>query len=110
MEKIIIEPAQKTLCMSKTKFTTIGASRSLMSSMEAAINNMIQEIKKPVDPEINGSARKAELQSIKQTATDCKELIIERQRLGQMVKDLESSGEISESKDYSGGFAERFSK
>ena len=28
---------------------------------------MIDEIKKPVDPEINGSARKAELQSIKQS-------------------------------------------
>ena len=52
--------------MSKPKFTTIGASRRLMSSMEIAIENMIEEIKKPVDPEINGSARKAELQSIKQ--------------------------------------------
>jgi len=81
-----------------------------MSSMEIAIDNMIEEIKKPVDPEINGSARKAELQSIKQTATDCKELIIERQRLAQMVKDLESSGDIKDIKDYSGGFAERFSK
>ena len=40
-----------------------------MKSMETAIDNMIEEIKKPVDPEINGSARKAELQSIKQTAT-----------------------------------------
>ena len=30
--------------------------------MEEAIDNMIEEIKKPVDPEINGSARKAELQ------------------------------------------------
>ena len=78
--------------------------------MEIAIDNMIEEIKKPVDPEINGSARKAELQSIKQTATDCKELIIERQRLAQMVKDLESSGDIKDIKDYSGGFAERFSK
>ncbi len=78
--------------------------------MEEAINNMIEEIKKPVDPEINGSARKAELQSIKQTATDCKELIIERQRLEQMVKDLKTSGEIDEAKDYTGGFAERFSK
>lgn len=78
--------------------------------MEEAIDNMIEEIKKPVDPEINGSARKAELQSIKQTATDCKELIIERQRLEQMVKDLKSSGEIDEAKDYTGGFAERFSK
>lgn len=96
--------------MSKSKFTTINASQRLMSSMEEAINNMIEEIKKPVDPEINGSARKAELQSIKQTATDCKELIIERQRLEQMVKDLKSSGEIDEAKDYTGGFAERFSK
>ena len=78
--------------------------------MEEAINNMIEEIKKPVDPDVNGSARKAELQSIKQTATDCKELIIERQRLEQMVKDLKSSGEIDEAKDYTGGFAERFSK
>tara|TARA_R110000772_G_scaffold159379_1_gene270557 strand:- start:136 stop:426 length:291 start_codon:yes stop_codon:yes gene_type:complete len=96
--------------MSKSKFTTIGASKRLMSSMEIAIENMIEEIKKPVDPEINGSARKAELQSIKQTATDCKELIIERQRLSQMVKDLETSGDIQSAKDYSGGFAEKFSK
>jgi hypothetical protein len=81
-----------------------------MRSMEVAINNMIEEVKKPVDPEINGSARKAELQSIKQTATDCKELIIERQRLEQMVKDLKDNGEIDQSKDYTGGFAERFSK
>ena len=57
-----------------------------MESMQIAINNMIEEIKKPVDPEINGSARKAELQSIKQSAIDCKELIIERQKLVQMVK------------------------
>ena len=78
--------------------------------MEVAINNMIDEIKKPVDPEINGSARKAELQSIKQTATDCKELIVERQRLEQMIKDLTNNGSIEEVKDYSGGFAEKFSK
>ena len=71
---------------------------------------MIQEIKKPVDSEINGSARKAELQSIKQTAIDCKELIVERQKLEQMVKELNENGQIEEDKDYSGGFAERFSK
>ena len=93
-----------------SKFTTISASQRLMRSMEVAIDNMIEEVKKPVDPEINGSARKAELQSIKQTATDCKELIIERQRLEQMVKDLKSDGEIDQAKDYTGGFAERFSK
>tara|TARA_R110002020_G_scaffold40551_3_gene119811 strand:- start:493 stop:792 length:300 start_codon:yes stop_codon:yes gene_type:complete len=96
--------------MSKSKFTTVEAAQRLMNSMEIAINNMIDEIKKPVDPEINGSARKAELQSIKQTATDCKELLVERQRLEQMIKDLKDSGEIEQAKDYTGGFAERFSK
>ena len=96
--------------MSRKKFTTVEAAQRLMASMEVAINNMIDEIKKPVDPEINGSARKAELQSIKQTATDCKELLVERQRLEQMIKDLRTDGAIEEAKDYSGGFAERYSK
>lgn len=94
----------------KNDFTTIGASTRLMDSMAVAIDNMIEEVKKPVDPEVNGSARKAELQSIKQTAIDCKELIVERQRLEQMVKDLKQNGEIEADKDYSSGFAERFSK
>ena len=92
------------------KFQTIEASRRLMDSMAVAINNMIEEVKRPVDPEAGGAARKAELQSIKQTATDCKELIVERQRLEQMIKDLQTNGGIEEVKDYSGGFAERYSK
>jgi len=111
MIKSTIAPDLKIFYMSsKNKFTTVSAAKRLMKSMEAAIDNMIDEVKKPVDPEINGSARKAELQSIKQTATDCKELIIERQRLEQMIKDLNSGGEIEGIKDYTGGFAERFSK
>ncbi len=96
--------------MSATKFTTISAAQRLMKSMEVAINNMIDEVKRPVDPEAGGSARKAELQSIKQTAVDCKELLVERQRLEQMVKDLKSNGSIEQEKDYSGGFAEKFSR
>ena len=96
--------------MQKSKFTTIDASQRLMASMEVAINNMIEEVKKPVDPEAGGSARKAELQSVKQTAIDCKELLVERQKLEQMVKELKENGEIEEQKDYSGGFAEKFSK
>lgn len=96
--------------MSKSKFTTLEAATRLMNSMEMAINNMIEEVKRPVDPELNGAGRKAELSSIKQTALDCKELLIERQRLEQMTKDLKSDGEIKKEQDYSGGFAERFSK
>ena len=41
--------ARKTCCMSSKKFTTIDAAKRLMASMEVAINNMIEEIKKPVD-------------------------------------------------------------
>jgi len=94
----------------KTKFSTVAASRRLLSSMEIAINNMIDEIRKPVDSELSGSQRKAELQSIKQTATDAKELLIEYQRLEQLIKTLKESGQIKEEQDYSGGFAEKFSK
>ena len=46
--------------MSKFEFTTMSAAQRLMNSMEIAIDNMIEEIKKPVDPEAGGSARKAE--------------------------------------------------
>ena len=88
--------------MSKKKFTTIDAAQRLMQSMEVAVNNMIEEIKKPVDPDAGGSSRKAERQSIKQTAVDCKELIVERQRLVQMVKELKRKGEKEKEKDYTG--------
>jgi len=92
------------------KFSTVDAAVRLMDAMAIAIDNMIEEVKKPVDPEINGSARKAELQSVKQTAVDCKDLIRERQSLEYMVKEFNENGEIEEDKDYSGGFAEKFSK
>ena len=48
--------------------------------------------------------------SKKNFTTDCKELLVERQRLEQMIKDLRDNGQIEQAKDYSGGFAERFSK
>jgi hypothetical protein len=78
--------------------------------MENAIDNMILEIRKPVDQELSGSQRKAELQSIKQTAVDARELLQERQRLEEMIKTLMETGEIDEQADFSGGFAEKFSK
>lgn len=71
---------------------------------------MIEEIKKPVDPDITGSARKAELQSIKQTAVDARELLQERQRLEEMIRSLRDSGGMEQVSDFSGGFAEKFAK
>lgn len=81
-----------------------------MSSMEIAIDNMIDEVRRPVDPEAGGSARKAELQSIKQTAVDCKELLLERQRLAELIEDLKDNKQLEEEQDFSGGFAEKMSK
>lgn len=93
------------------EYNSIDVSIRLMDSMSIAIENMIDEIRKPVDQEITGSARKAELQSIKQTAIDCKELIIERQKLSEMIKEFEKNGTFDNtSSDFSGGFAEKFSK
>jgi hypothetical protein len=95
---------------SKNSFDNIGTANRLIAAMEIAIENMIQEIQKPVDQELSGSQRKAELQSIKQTAIDAKELIIEREKLQTLINQLHEHGEISEQKDYSGGFAEQYSR
>jgi hypothetical protein len=78
--------------------------------MQDAIDNMIEEIRKPVDPEAGGAARKAELQSIKQTAVDCQELIKKYAELDDMKKQMADTGTVKEDKDYTAGFAERFKK
>jgi len=94
----------------EVKFTTAQAAKNLISAMEAAIQNMTEEIRKPVDPDLTGSARKAELQAIKETALACKELIVERQKLEQLIGDIQDSGGFEEEKDFKGGFAERMAK
>lgn len=48
--------------------------------------------------------------SLLQTAVDARELLQERQRLEEMIRSLKDSGGMSEENDFSGGFAERFSK
>ena len=102
-----------TFCMSSkaVNFSTLEAATKLLSSMEHAINNMIEEIKKPVSPDLVGSARKAELSSIKQTVVDARELLQERQKIEEMIASLSEKGEISSNvSDFSGGFAEQFAK
>ena len=38
--------------MSRNSFTTVDASKRLMKSMEDAIDNMIEEVKKPIDQDV----------------------------------------------------------
>lgn len=95
---------------SQKKYDSVQTAQRLVEAMQIAIENMIQEIQKPVDQDLSGSQRKAELQAIKQTAVDAKELIVERERLEQLIKTLKDNGELQEQRDYSGGFAEQYSK
>ncbi len=94
----------------RVKFTTKQAAIDLLESTEVAIQNMISEIRKPVDPDLTGSQRKAELQSIKQTAVDAKEMLQIRQQLEEMIRSLNEGGSIEEQKDFGSTFAERYAK
>jgi len=96
--------------MSDSTNFTLTAAVNLLKATETAIQNMTEEISKPVDPELNGSGRKAELASIKQTAVDAKELLMIRQEIEQMIKNAQEHGSLEEMQDFGGGFAERHSK
>jgi len=96
--------------MSKNKVSTLDFARRLLESTEIAISSLIEEVKKPIDTESSGSARKAELQSVKMAIVDARELIQERQRLEEMIKSLEAGDDLGDDADFGAGFAEQFSK
>lgn len=97
--------------MSKSpKFSTIEAAQQLLISMEHAITNLIEEVRKPIPQELVGAARKAELSAIKQTVADARELLQERQKIEEMIATLKDDGELGQDADYSSGFAEEFAK
>jgi hypothetical protein len=91
-------------------FDTATASKELINSMEIAIRNMTEELRKKPDQELSGSARRSELLSYKETALACKELILERQKLIQTAQEFEQNGELKEKSDFGQGFAETFAK
>lgn len=94
--------------MKKKKFNTAVEMQSFLESMEGAIRNMVAEIKKPVDPDLTGSSRKAELQAIKQTAADCKDMFRMRMETEKMLRELQENGGVEEERDFSEGFAEKY--
>lgn len=91
-------------------FDSVKAGEELLHAMSIAIENITEEIKKPVDKELSGSQRRSELQSIKQSAIDAKDLITEYQKLEQMLKELKKTGQIKDDVDFSSGFSEKFAK
>ena len=91
------------------KFKEVDAIKRLQKAIESAIENTTNEVARGVDPETTGSARKAELQSIKTAALDARELIVEHQKLTTMLEELKESNSNTTEIDWSGGFAEEFS-
>jgi len=91
------------------KFREVEAIKKLQKAIESAIENTTNEVARGVDPETTGSARKAELQSIKTAAFDARELIVEHQKLTSMLEELKESSRNNSEIDWSGGFAEEFS-
>lgn len=83
---------------------------NLLASIDTAIKNITDEISKPIDQELSGSQRKAELQAVKQSAMDCSELIRERASIAERIKQLMEDGKMEEDKSFSGGFAESMSQ
>lgn len=94
----------------KRQFSSIKAGEELLEAMAEAIRNITEEIKRPIDTEQSGSGRRAELKSIKESALDAKELITEYQKLETMIKELQETGGIEDTKDFSGGFSEKFAR
>lgn len=82
----------------------------MRESVAYALSNLISEIRKPVDEELSGSARKAELQSIAIATTDARDMLKTLQELDEMIKTIGEGGGIEDDIDYAGGFAEKFSK
>ena len=91
-------------------FSTREASISLANAIEEAIRNMTEEVQKVPDASLSGAARKAELKAVTETAIDCTRLILERQKLVDMVRDIDENGEIGKEKDFGAGFAEKHAK
>ena len=94
----------------KKVFSSVKAGEELLEAMASAIRNITEEIKKPVDSELSGSNRRAELKSIKESALDAKVLIVEYQKLENMIKELKETGGIEQTGDFSGGFSERYAE
>jgi len=90
--------------------STLDYAVEMRDSVAYALNNLIMEIRKPVDEELSGSARKAELQSIAIATTDAKTMLRTLQDLDEMIRSLGEGEDLEDDVDYAGGFAEKFSK
>lgn len=83
----------------------------LLAATQGAIDSYIADIRRGVSAEAEGSARKNELQSIKEAFLNCKELIVEYEKLETRLKEeKQTMQDTEETKEFKRGFAEKYAK
>ena len=82
----------------------------MRESVSFALDNLIKEIRKPVDEELSGSARKAELQSIALATQDAQGMLRTLQELDDTIESLGMGDDLKDDVDFGAGMAEKFAK
>ena len=95
MEKLNVEEKLKELVRSGTK----------------AFNLLLEEIKKPIDPELQDDKARNAMKAKKECFMDAQEILMAINKIeNQLAGDEESSSETPEGGSFRAGFSERFAK
>jgi hypothetical protein len=85
--------------------------QELLEATQGAIDSYISDIRRGVSAEAEGSARKNELQSIKEAFMNCKDLIVEYEKLEARLKEEHvRATDEEEIREFKPGFAEKYAK
>ena len=95
MEKLNVEEKLKELVRSGTK----------------AFNLLLEEVKKPIDPELQDDKARNAMKAKKECFMDAQEILMAINKIEkQLAGDEESSSETPEGGSFKAGFSERFAK
>lgn len=97
--------------MARKGWSVSNKMQELLEATQGAIDSYISDIRRGVSADAEGSARKNELQSIKEAFMNCKDLIVEYERLEARLNEGQvKTMEEPEIKDFKPGFAEKYAR
>jgi len=97
--------------MAKRVWSVSNKMQELLEATQGAIDSYISDIRRGVSADAEGSARKNELQSIKEAFMNCKDLIVEYEKLeARLGEGQVRTMEEPELKDFKPGFAEKYAR
>tara|TARA_R100000306_G_C4327438_1_gene118418 strand:- start:372 stop:665 length:294 start_codon:yes stop_codon:yes gene_type:complete len=82
--------------------------QDLIDSSKEAVAILIDDIKKPLDPDLSDEKRRNAIKAKKECFLDAQELLIGISRLETQI--TEGEGEFKKEKDFEEGLAEKFAK